>query len=862
RTGRVMLLDLLLLLVMLLAPGLAVRASFASVTRDESFGEAAFGVVFISALVSGWIALVLAELALFSLWAVTGLTLAVSLAMLVVRRRRLRSPLAAVRPGGWDAAALALLIVAAWLFFRPNEYVLGGRDHGVYVNTGARIARTGSILSADPALADVPPDRRGALVEYRPLVRGGDSIVRAWHAGTSVPGFYLFHLDAPVVQPHGFHLYPVWFAVLGAAGGVEFSLFLTPALAWLSLASVVLTARRTFGRGAALLAGALLAVNLAQLWSARTPSAEIMAQFLFWSGLWAWVRAIQTEEAGFGVLGGLAWGQLHLAKIDYVMLPVVLLAWAAWAQCTGRYRRYHTLGLVAYALMIGHAIVHAALVAPSYTFDVVSELAPAAIGQRLSAFAAEAVSPLDLAARLVAQSMPAIVAAVVALALIGLVLRRVKDRGAAAWARLTSNRWSAPVLAAAIVGLSVYAYFIRPGVDTGLGADVYVELSWYLGPLALALGTVGLARRVGQSEPALSLVLWSVVGLGVVFLAGGSFTYPDHFWAVRRFVPVIVPGFLLLASDAVMSIVPHSLQDWRRALIPLVLAGGMLVAAFEASTPFIRFIENRGVTDQLRALDQQFEPNAVLLFDREAPGAQIGTPLAMIFGRMVAFVGGSTMRNDPSPAVNVWQRSGRAVYYLSSAADPIVISGYSLDYLRTEVAAWPAAEQTVVFRPTRSGEASAAFDVYRVLSQQAVEDRVVTLDVGPEESEPATRGMHVEPLVPGLTTAQWTTGSASFTLKVDGRPRRLLLRMGDTPSQIAPFEVDVTANGASLGRITLRPEQMSVYTLRFPADAAPTDTVVVELRLTTWSPRALGLNADRRDLGVRVDWVKILVKRP
>ena len=44
-------------------------------------------------------------------------------------------------------------VAAAWLFFRPHEYVLGAADAGVYVSLGASIAHERSIVIEDETLA-------------------------------------------------------------------------------------------------------------------------------------------------------------------------------------------------------------------------------------------------------------------------------------------------------------------------------------------------------------------------------------------------------------------------------------------------------------------------------------------------------------------------------------------------------------------------------------------------------------------------------------------------------------------------------------------------------------------------------------
>jgi hypothetical protein len=834
-----------------------------SLRREESIGEAVFNTLFISALISGWIALLLAEFGAFSLAAVSLGDVAISAAVLIVRRRALQWSWPPIQITAWGIAVFLLLGAAAGLFFRPNEYILGGRDHGIYVNTGVTIARTGGILLSDPLLSGLSAVQRLGLIEQRTTLPG-TQIPVTWHEGVVAPGYYMYHLDSPVIQPHGFHLYPTWFAIGNATGTVISSLFITSAFAWLGLLAFILVAKRTFGSGAALLGATLLTINLAQLWYARTPSAEVMVQFLFWAGAWAWVRAIQTDAPIFGLLGGLAWGQIHLAKIDYVTLPLMFGIWLIWAWWSGRYRRYHTVGLIAYAAMAVHALLHGLFISTSYFFNTINGFMPTAIVQRISEIAAQSATPFDLAINLIGHSIIGIAVALIVMVLIWFGLRRIKGRGAATWARMTSYRgfWLTP--AVAIVTLSAYAYFVRPPFDPARGMGTYVELSWYLGLLTLTLGVIGFVRRLGQSDGAQGLLLWSLFGSSVIYLVGGSFTSPDHFWAMRRFVPVLVPGLTLMAADAVVSILPRRWSEWRQALIPLALIGGMLLAAWEATSPFISFSENRGVYDRLNGMANAFEPDDILLFDRDASGAQMGTPLQMIFGKQVGFVDANASDVSVWPSIlNRWQAEGRSVYYLSSAPNPTDLPGSSREYQRTAVIARPGVEQSVAFRPTRVGEAADAFDIYKIAPQSVPSDRTVTLDVGSEETQLATTGVYADPPVPGLSTAEWTTGQAKFSFQMTDRPRQILLRLGNIPSAAHVTDVEVLANGVSLGHLSVVPERMDVYTLSFPEDMPTLKyTLAIELRLKPWNPRALGLNADARDLGVLIDWIKIVTTKP
>ena len=49
---------------------------------------------------------------------------------------------------------LVLLGVGIWRFFPASEYIIGGKDPGVYVNEGIAIDRTGQLFRRDAVVAE------------------------------------------------------------------------------------------------------------------------------------------------------------------------------------------------------------------------------------------------------------------------------------------------------------------------------------------------------------------------------------------------------------------------------------------------------------------------------------------------------------------------------------------------------------------------------------------------------------------------------------------------------------------------------------------------------------------------------------
>jgi hypothetical protein len=156
-----------------------------------------------SLIVFAWAGLLLAEWSLFTPGRLAAAVATLTAALALTTRRRLR-----LRPGPTEPADLALAGIACFalvVYFPLFEYVLGGKDPGVYVNAGVRVARQGNLLYADPLVRELPAEARS------PFFRD-EATMPAW----SQPRHMGHYLESPAngsVVSHGFHLYPVWIGI-------------------------------------------------------------------------------------------------------------------------------------------------------------------------------------------------------------------------------------------------------------------------------------------------------------------------------------------------------------------------------------------------------------------------------------------------------------------------------------------------------------------------------------------------------------------------------------------------------------------------------------------------------------------------
>ncbi|HEY8480574.1 MAG TPA: hypothetical protein VIL71_12155 [Spirillospora sp.] len=437
----------------------------------------------------------------------------------------------------WAVAAV-FAVAAAFLVLQVvmcAEQIIVRRDPASYVQFATWLAEHGSL--------PIP------LMEQ---AFGGPDPALAYHS----PAFY--QEDGAIV-PQFMAGLPLVLTLGGWAGGTHGILLTAPLLgACCLLAFAGLVARLVGPRWAP--AGALfLALTLPMLYVSRSTFSELPAIILLMGGLSLMDDA--RRETGRGAatkafLAGLALGLIVLVRIDGLrdVLPVFAFA----GLCVGLRRRtgWWTGG----GLLLGVAagLVEGLLLSRPYLVYLEASLKP------LAAIAA------------------AVVAATVVMVAV-LRARRAGPRVRRAAAAVARGRL--PDAAAALTVLAALAFALRPFVQTVRrppateddelnvrfietvqriqhlpvdGTRQYSELSlhwvaWYIGPPALLFAVFGaalLVRRLlrGRSAPWLlpyAVVVWTTTQ--VLIRPGIT---PDHPWASRRLIGLVIPGLLLFALFA------------------------------------------------------------------------------------------------------------------------------------------------------------------------------------------------------------------------------------------------------------------------------------------------------------------------
>jgi hypothetical protein len=477
-----------------------------------------------------------------------------------------------------------------------------------------------------------------------------------------LPGFYVPVTPGGLVIPQFYALHPVWQAVGYALGGLRAELLFTPFWGFLGALAVYFTVRRLWGWRAGMLALAALSLTALQVWFARYPTAEMLTQYLFWTGTWALIAWMDKREPRglWAALAGGALGQIFLARIDaYVLLalPVLVAIWLWW---THDWRRQDIWFFVPFLLLAAHSLIHGVFLSSPYFFD-----------------------QLLYVRGLVSRSLmiPLALVGLAALALIVLGARPQLRMRAVTWLDARRLLWvtGAVILLAAI---AVFGYFVRPhlgevkttaywyggGEIPNLDRENLVRLGWYLGPAGIALGVAGMCwMLIKESDRRTAFLL----GVGLFF----SLLYlwriqanPHQVYAMRRYVPVVVPFFTVSAVYLLHWLYENLRGRWRWVSIGLTLI--WFFGILNSARGFVSQVDYQGIVHQFDELNASIPSHSVLVVNDPTPvgvGDVLGTPLRFLYGHDVF-----TLRDPESldkerfhELVRDWQAEGRPVYWLS-----------------------------------------------------------------------------------------------------------------------------------------------------------------------------------------------------
>jgi len=805
--------------------------------------ERAFWAVILSVIVSSCVTLALAAVEQYGFERLLACNAALTVLLALTWNVRLRYG-RAVAPWPTITALLplALVLVGVWLYFPGAEYVMGGKDPGTYVNEGIQIAQRGSLVTHDPVIASVPREFRDLFFP---------SHLNPFYYGSRFMGFFLMEPQDGTVLGQFPHLFPSWIAIGYGVDGLTGVRDVPGAWAILGLLAVYFAGARLFGHAAAFAGTLLLAINVIQVWFGRYPNAEMVMQALLFAALLAWSRAHVDGDLFFAPISATLLGLLLFLRFDTVLAFAGVAAAAALGLAAKR--RPSLIFLMTIQIWIALAAWYLlGLMRPymAYPIGFLHNLAWWQIGLL---------------------GVAALALVIFAVAAPHLRVLQVVDR------RLPM------ALTVVVLLLAVYAYFFRTagGRTADFDAAALRTFAWYITPAGLVAALAGYAlamRATFRRDP----VLLATVTIFALFFFYKIKIVPEHYWMTRRYLPVILPGALLLVGAAAFA-------GWRpqltrrmllRGVVGTIFVAALAMQFWSASSPLHRHVEYAGLIPKLEQMVKQFgDRDLVIVESRNASDLHVfALPMAYIYARNVLVL------NSPRPDTFgfgeflKWARTRYdTIYFMGGGGTELLSRGVGIRPVASErfqIPEWESAYNAMprglrhkefdysVYRFVAGDETSAASPTSRT-SPTNSSHAAVDLDIGFEDDLHVVR-FHAKERDPRGVTYRWTRDRSYISLlgiRPECRTLELVLNDGHRPPRVPPAHVQVLLNDRVLGDLEVKAD-FHTYTLPIPADVAASaakSDAPARLTLVTniWKPHDVLGTPDDRDLGVMVDRVDV-----
>ena len=788
--------------------------------------ERGFWAVVISASISLGVVLALAAGHRYDFARLLAADCGIAAVLALAARFDLRLGPARARPGPGLAIPVLLALFAAWRFLPPSEYIIGGKDPGVYLNAGVQIAQRGTLMYHDPVVAAVPPFARDL---FFPADRNQD-----YYLSVRFMGFFIRDPDSGALVSQFQHAYPASVAVGYGLAGLTGARLAVSFWAVMGVLALYFAGARLFGRAAAAAAAGLLALNVVQLWFARYPNVEVLMQALLFAALLANARAHVDGDRFFGPIAGGLLGLMLFARFDAVIAVAAVVGGLTLARPGAprtRWPFWATLGTAA-------ALCAWYLLGP------------------MRAYVALPLGFLQHSPRWILLALALAAAALIAF-------------GRRAAASATMGTALPVVLAVAVPALAAYAFVWRQPGGRLAEYDAHALRTFTLfyltlpGLIAALLGYVLGIRRAFWRDPAFFL---AITAYACIFFYKIRIV-PEHFWMARRFVPMVLPGALLLASAAAVTGERGRLLLVRAVRWPigLVFLGLLALAYARAARPISDHVEYAGIIPRIEALARQVGDDDLLVVESRDAGSDahvFALPLADIYARNVLVLNSAAPDKATFGAFLArMQARYRRVLFLGGGGTDLLSRRWSLTPIASDRFQIPEYESAWNAYPRSVRHKEFDYSVY-AFGAPPQTPPPVDLDIGIDDDLNVVR-FHAKETTDGRTFRWSQRQSFVIVNHVGAGDRTLALWMGDggRPPAAPPADVHVLIGERELGVVRVA-GGFREYDVPLPADEASDlaksgEPVRITLRTDTWNPLKVLGTPDDRDLGIMLDRVAI-----
>ncbi len=499
--------------------------------------------------------------------------------------------------GGVAVILLALAILYAAF---PTEYLTGVRDPGLYIIHGVNIAKTGSFtFEYDSQLEEL-------YEEYGDFISPGYPVLY-----TSVQ-YPELETEVGQVSAHFMPMYSSLLAIGYGLGGMACLLRVNAIVGILALMLFYYFIKEFFFRRAEI-AVLILGLNPAQLWGARIPETELLAQLLFFAAMYLWMIGWRDGKKRILIYAGFVLGYNIFNRIDMMIVGLGFLVAAAYGVVWHPEKRrgiWESCGTYLATAVLACLCLY--IFSPAYYILHI---------QNHALQTAWLVNGIGLALLLAG----------------GLVSRIWKNVSLERYNwihKWTDNRkaWIGWSIVFALAFFYLYVVRSEWGNSSDFNKTAIIEYCWYTSVPLFLLMLVGIVILLEEKKKQADLYyVFLCTGMVCVaaYLINPSIT-ADHIWAARRWVSVNFPVTVLLGCYAWQFLWKRFGKGWKQAGIYAGTAGLSAFLLWQCRTFLL--------TPMLGGLDEQYQELAASLEDDTiyfAWNNEIASTLRYVYGKQV-----------------------------------------------------------------------------------------------------------------------------------------------------------------------------------------------------------------------------------
>ncbi|MFC1852172.1 hypothetical protein ACFL27_18410 [candidate division CSSED10-310 bacterium] len=728
----------------------------------------------------------------------------------------------------------ALSFIIIFLFFQPTEHYFGGRDPGIYVHTAIHISQANDIKKEDRFLTSIRNDYPGLFKDR-------------FHR---FAGIYLEEHDGALfTNPQYYHVYSIWLAMAHKLWGADWFLYITPLFGLLSLMMFFSFTHLVFDKVVSTLAVLFLSFNISQIWYARGPYSEILSQLVIWLSLFLIVLSYRHQNNLLAFLSGLSLGVSVLIRLDNILLlgPYMAFLTIIYILSKNKYSHFILCNLA--------GLSAAGLVYLMYVFKY---------GREYTTWALIRTTPITNIKLGFFFAWTA--GTILVLLVFVLLFRTCLYRALQFLIRHKSVLLN--VLLMLLLLYFGYLYFIRPDpanpaminpTARSFEEEAFVRLGWYLSEIGIILSVLGLfyfiRKRINREN--LIFVLFILVNF-TIYLYNPRI-YPDHFWAVRRYVPFIIPAFLIFIS--------YILAIFYRGSLKLKILSGLLTTYIFGyflfiGWPFLYHTEYGGIKTTLDSLASRFGENDIIITNKlQFLVGRVGTPLYFMYNKQILFLKRDYDQKKLARFVKDKSEAEYKVFMLlGSDKFDFDKNDLYLKYLDQVTFQYNKSADNFLALPDKVALNSLRVNIYRCLPKSAL-GVINKVDLGSLEDFNYTLHGFFYSEGDQEVNYRWTRAQAEIGLaqeRIPAQKMRVLFRAAHHGHE-ADKALDIFINGQKISTMIIGHDFADYgveYSVNENGPAAEIILSTIGFKTDGWRPIDLGLGRDKRELGIQLDWLK------